>query len=213
MSHSPRALTALLIAVLLSAAVPAAIDAAGRAPHATHVADSPPLNTNLLKNPGFEQVGSGGTIPGWTPTGAVHVETFGTRTWPSKAYAKKYNGGKRYLACGTTAGSVSQTVDISSWNPPGYPVTARLKTNFGGTLGHSLRVSIKITGDHGEPPVTKDKLRVLDISNHYKNAVATVGVPVWATHIQATLELMPKAGAAKCIVVADTVQLFVYNDG
>jgi hypothetical protein len=201
---------ALLIALLLCVALPAAINAANRAPLETKPATTTPLNQNLLQNPGFEQVGTGASIPGWTPTGDVHVETFGTRTWPTPAYAKKWNGGLRYLACGKVAGMVSQTVSFAGLSTPSNPLLVRLAANFGGTIGHSIRVAIRITGATTQQAY-KEKVKVVDITNSYRTDVTTLTVPVWATHIQANVQLMPKPGASKCRVVADTVDLWVFR--
>lgn len=210
MTHSRKALKALLVAVVLSLATPVAIQAADNAPLTTNVADTTPLNKNLLQNPGFEQVGAGGSIPGWTVAGAVHVETFGTKAWPSPAYGKKWSGGTRYLACGRSSGLVNQTVDfsgVSSWSDP---LLARLTANYGGTIGHKIRVEILITDDSGQQ-FSREKTKVLTITHHYLKAVTTIGVPSWAKHIQATVELMPMDGAAKCKMVADSINLFVFK--
>lgn len=211
MTHYRKALTASLVAVVLSVAAPAAIHAAESAPLATNVAATTPLDTNLLQNAGFEQVSGDASIPGWTVVGDVHVETFGTRKWPSQVYANKWHGGKRYLACGRNSGLARQIVNFDGYNPRPYPVTARFRVDFGGTIYHKIRVSLRMTGDSGE--VYKEKVRVLPYSNHYLNAVVTLGVPLGATHIEATVELIKQDGAAKCKVVADSANLFVYRDG
>lgn len=202
MFHYPRAKSALLLALLLSAAAPAGIDAASPAAHPA----ATPMNVNLLQNGGFETAGTGGAIPSWTVAGSVHVETFGTRHWPSQAYANKWSGGSRYLACTHSSGLIRQTVDISGLYP-GPTVLARLRTDFGGLTGHIARVVITFFGSGG--PFSEEKVRVLPISNHYLRLVRTSVVPAWATSIQATLELKPMAGAATCRVVADNVELFL----
>src|SRR6186997_1116041 len=38
-------------------------------------------------------------IPGWSTTGTIRVERFGTRSFPYPAYGRKYRGGARYLSC------------------------------------------------------------------------------------------------------------------
>lgn len=196
------------MAMLLCVALPAAINAANRSPLETKPATTTPLNQNLLLNPGFEQVGTGATIPGWAASGDVYVETFGTRAWPTQAYANNWNGGKRYLACGKVAGMVSQTVNFTGSSTRTTTLLARLNADFGGTIGHSVRVAIRITGSPSQQ-VYKDKVKVVEITNSYRKAVTTLAVPTWATRIQASVQLMPKAGAAKCRVVADTVSLSV----
>lgn len=205
--HHQKSMRAFLVAVLLSVAAPAAIHAADRAPLATSPAATTPLDQNLLQNPGFEQTPSS-PIPGWTVVGDVHVEKFGTRAWPTKAYLKKWQGGKRYLACGTNSGLVRQTVSFDRGSL-GSPLKVRLDADFGGTIGHKIRVFIKVTGSG--PDKTMEKVRVNDITNSYKRAVATLSLPLYADHIEATVELMPKSGATSCKIVADSIGLVVFR--
>jgi hypothetical protein len=202
---------ALLVAVLLSVAAPVAVQAAESTSLPTNPAATTPLDTNLLANPGFETVVSGVPVPAWTVAGDVRVETFGTRSWPSQVYGTKWHGGKRYLACVRNSGSVTQTVNFDGYTPRPYPVTARFRVDFGGTIYHSIRVSLRMTGDSGQ--VYKEKFRVLPYSNHYLNAVVTLGVPLGATHITATIDLIKMDGAKNCRVVADSANLYVYRDG
>lgn len=197
MLHRPKAAATLLVALMLSAATPAA---------AIQAADPTPLDTNLLRNSGFETTATDGSIPGWTVDGDVHVERFGTRSWPYPAYGKKWKGGKRYLACSKRSGFVRQTVDFERGDRS-YPLKARLQADFGGTVGHRIRVSVKATGS--DPDKYAEKLKVLDISYHYKQAVAGVSLPAGTEHIQVTVELLPKVGASKCKMVADTIKLVV----
>jgi hypothetical protein len=203
----PWARSAYLLFLVLLVAAPAAVDAAGGAPSVTNAAASTPLDRYLLGNPGFERVAVDGSIPMWTVVGDVHVETFGTRSWPSPVYAQKYHGGQRYLACGTGPGLVRQTVAFNGWSPR---LKVRLAADFGGTIGHRIRVTILITGARGETR-SQERVRVLDVTDHYKRAVTSVVVPPWATDIEATVQLMPKAGAATCRTVADTVRLWVFH--
>jgi len=206
----PRATSAFLLFLVLFGAAPAAVDAAGGAPLGTNAPAATPLDQNLLGNPGFEQVAADGSIPQWTVVGDVQVETFGTRPWPSLAYAQKYDGGKRYLACGKGPGLVRQTVAFDGWNQRSFRLKARLAADFGGTIGHKIRVAIRITGNSSDASF-QEKLRVLDITGHYKRAVVTLGVPIWAERIEATVELLPADGAATCQMVADTVRLWVFR--
>jgi len=207
--HRPRATAALFVAMLLAAAAPAAGRAADATPPGTTVAGSTPLDTNLLRNGGFETVPTDASIPGWTVIGDVHVEKFGTRPWPSPAYGKKWDGGKRYLACGSTSGLVRQTVSFAGWSGRSFKLKAHLQADFGGTIGHSIRVSIRATGSG--PDRVVETLKALDITDHYKRAVATLGLPQWADHIEVTVALLGKAGGTRCRMVADTVKLIVFR--
>jgi hypothetical protein len=210
--HYRNAVRAALVAAALCLAAPAASYAADSAALNSPAATA--LDTNLLQNPGFETVVGGVPVPYWAPTGDVRVETFGMRAFPSQSYGTKWHGGSRYLACNRNNGSVSQTVNFDGWkvNRP-YPVTARFRADYGGETGWKIRVSLLMTGDNNETPVYKEKFKTLDITNHYLLAVVTLGVPIWATHIQAKIDLMKPDGTAKCKIVADTSELFVYRDG
>lgn len=210
MTHSRMALTAALVALMLTVAAPAAMQAADSAPTATSAVAATPLNTNLLANPGFEQVGVGRAIPGWTVSGNVTVETFGTRNFPSQGYANKWKGGARYLACHKTSGLVRQTVSFNGSSTRTTTLLARLTAYYGGTTGAKIRVAIRMTGNNGEQSY-KEKVKVLTITNHYLKAVTTLYIPVWVTHIEATVELMPQDGNARCKMVSDTTELYVYQ--
>ncbi len=209
MIRRSTSVSALFIAVLLCVAAPAAIQAADRAPTGTQQVDATPLNQNLLQNPGFETVGTGTAIPGWAVVGGVRVETFGTRSWPSPAYAQKWDGGLRYLTCARGTGLVRQTVNFTGWGTRTNTLLARFNANVGGKIGHKARVAILITGADGQQAY-KEKVRVFANSNHYVRAVTTLAVPIWATSIQATIELLPADGAARCRAVADTLDLWVF---
>jgi len=210
MFHHPKATAAVLLSLMVLVAAPAAVSAGGGAPLGTTAATVTPLDQNLLRNPGFELVATDGSIPQWTKVGDVHQETFGTRPWPDPAYGKKYSGGKRYLACGKVSGLVRQTVVFDGWSQRTFALNARLAVDFGGTIGHKIRVALRVTGASNAPKIM-ERLRVLDITNHYKRAVVTVGLPLWADHIQATVELLPKDGAAWCKMVADTARLWIFR--
>jgi hypothetical protein len=190
--HRPRAAAALLVAVMLSAAAPAA-----------SVAAATPLDTNLLRNSGFETLRTDGTIAGWTLKGSAHAEQFGDRAWPYPAYGKKYKGGKRYLACGTGAGLVSQTVAVDGLS--GHS-KARLQIDFGGVTDHRIRISIRASGS-GHQDKYVEHLKVMDVTNHYKVIVTSLPLPAWVDHVQATIELMPKAGSTRCKMVGDSTKL------
>jgi hypothetical protein len=204
--HCPRAVAALLVALLLSAAAPAAIQAADAARPDATVAGITPLDTNILRNGGFEAVSTEASIPGWTVQGDVRVETFGSRPWPYPAYRRKWGGGKRYLA-GRKSGLVRQTVDFTGWSDRTFKLRAHLQADFGGQIGHSIRVTIRATGSG--PDKVVQTLKPLIITNHYKRAVATLGIPIWTDHLEATVELVGTDGGAKCRMVADTIKLII----
>jgi hypothetical protein len=205
--------TALFVAVLLTLVMPAAIDAARPGTLDRSAASTPAVNTalgrNLLSNPSFEQASQGG-IPAWSVDGALHLERFGTRTWPNVAYSKKYSGGDQYLACSQGQGTISQTVDWNGWRPRHYILKSRFSANFGGTIENRIRGQIRFTGG-GHAAVSRSRTRTLDITNSYKRIVITLMVPDWADHITVTLQLLPKAGASKCDVVADSLNLSVFK--
>ena len=203
----PRVAAALLVALTLAAAAPAAIQAAEVAAPGTTPAAALPIDTNLLVNGGFEQVATDASIPGWTVDGDVHVETFGTRPWPYPAYGKKYNGGKRYLICGNNGGTVRQTIDVSGNRTA--KLKAHLQADFGGKFGHSIRVAMKISG--GGRQIANQDLKALTITDHYKRAVTTVGLYPWAQRIDVTIELVGNADQTKCRVVADTIKLLLWQ--
>ena len=207
MIHRPRPLATLLVALLLSAAAPAA---AIQAADVTTLDTSAltPLNTNLVHNAGFESVRTDGSLKSWTVEGSVYPETFGTKAWPYPAYGAKYHGGKRYLTCGRGSGSVRQTIPFNNHGVRGqYHLRARLQANFGGVTGHQIKVSIRATGSG--PDGYRENLRVLDVTNHYKEAFTAITIPDGTDQLEVTVELMPKAGASTCHMVADSVQLDV----
>ncbi len=208
MIHRPKVLAAVLAALVLTAALPAAgVGAASPAGSSTRDEVTTPLNKNLLHNAGFESVRTDGTLKSWTVAGSAHPKTFSTTSWPTKAYAAKYQGGKRYLTCGKGSGSVTQTVPYDLHPVKGeYRLRARLQTNFGGVKGHQIRVTLQAIGT---PGATGEKLRVLDITHSYKEAFTAITVPDGTTQLVVTLELLPKAGSTNCHVVADSVSLDV----
>ena len=205
MYHRSRVTAALVAAVLLLATAPATSLAADATQPDATVATTTPLDTNLLRNSGFESVRADGSLRGWTTVGDVHAETFGTRAWPYPAYGKKYHGGDRYLTCGKGSGFVRQTIELVGRADRNPHVKARLQTNFGGTTGHRIRISLRVTGS--SPDATASKYKVMDVTNHYKMSVTSVPLPLGAQRVEATLELLPKPGASSCRMVADTVLL------
>ena len=208
--HRPRATATLLLALLLSAAMPAAaIHAADVTQAGTTAVATTPLDTNLLRNGRFGSVSDGEPVPWWKVEGDVHVETFGTRAWPYPAYGKKWGGGSRYLTCGQRSGLVRQTVDFQDSSNRSFRLKAQVRSDFGGTIGHKIRLSIKATGS-GIDPVYVEKVKTLEITNHYKVIVAGIPtLPVGTEHLQVTVELIRKSGASSCKMVADTVSLVI----
>ncbi len=202
--HRPKAVAALLAAMLLTTAAPAVSLAAGPT-GADTVAAATLLDTNLLRNRSFETVRTDGSIAGWTIKGSAHAERFGDRAWPYPAYGKKYNGGKRYLACGSGSGLVSQTVALSGLN--GHS-KARLQVDFGGVTNHRIRISLRASGSGGTDKHV-EHLKVMDVTNHYKVIVTSLPLPAWVDHVQATIELLPKAGSTTCKMVADSAKLIL----
>lgn len=211
MRHRPTAIAALLVALSLATALPVA--ATPTAVGDAIVAATTPLDTNLLQNRGFNMTPTTTSpVPRWTVVGRVHTETFGTRSWPYPAYGAKYHGGARYLACyGGTGGLVRQTIDIVGRSQRAYKLRARIATSLGGVTGHRVRVSLRATGS-GQGAYAQ-KVRTLEITNHYKKATTAVTLPLGTDRIVATIELLPKAGASRCKVMADSATVFLFTDG
>jgi hypothetical protein len=211
MPHRSRRATALLLAAVVAAAAPAAATAAAR----------PPLDTNLLKNAGFNATPtSTSSIPGWTVSGTVRTETFGTRSFPYPAYGRKYHGGARYLSCyGGRGGLVRQTIDVAGWQGRTFKLRARIATSLGGVTGHRVRVSLRATGSGQSesaqgpytPPSYTQKMRTLEITNHYKRATTALTLPAWTERVVATIQLLPKQGSTVCKVMADSAEVFLYR--
>jgi hypothetical protein len=201
-----RQVIAWLVAVMLVTIAPSAAVGAGDAVTATV-----PLDVNLLRDPGFDWTPSATSpVPGWAVTGDVHTETFGTRAFPYPAYGRKYHGGRRYLSCyGGHGGSVRQTIELTGRVQRSYKLRARIATSLGGVTGHRVRVSIRTVGV--DPQAVASKTRVLEITNHYKRATTALTLPVGTTALVATIQLLPKVGAARCKVMADSAEVFLYR--
>jgi hypothetical protein len=153
-------------------------------------------------------------------TGDVHTETFGTRAFPYPAYGRKYHGGARYLSCyGGRGGSVRQSIALVGRSERSYKLRARIATSLGGVTGHRVQVSLQAVDDDAAtsdaaaytPPSFASKTRVLEITNHYKRATTALTIPVGSDRIVATIRLLPKAGATRCKVMADTSEVFIYR--
>ena len=145
MVHRPRAAVALLVAMILATAAPAATQANDVAPQDVSVAATP-LDKNLIANGGFERLTSDGSLADWTMEGDVRTERFGSRVWPYPAYGAKYHGGKRYLACTGQSGLVRQTVAFNGWDHRSFRLKAPRQVDFGGQYGHVIRVTLRASG-------------------------------------------------------------------
>lgn len=145
----------------------------------------------------------------WTATGTIAAETFGTRSFPSKAYGRKYRGGARYLSCwGGSGGTVTQVVDVPA-NRDSRFWRAKFQVSQGGIRGHRVYVKIEALDAEGKVLNEWHQTKALDVTNHYKKSFAGINLRPGATHIRVTLRLMPKAGSTRCKVVADTANLTI----
>lgn len=147
-------------------------------------------------------------IRGWTTAGAIRTETFGTRSFPSAAYGRKYRGGARYLSCwGGSGGSVTQVVGV----PPGRDSRywrAKFQVSQGGVLGHRVYVKTEALDVNGTVLAETHQTKALEVTNHYKKSFAGVSLK-GAARVRVTLRLLPKLGATQCKVVADTANLTI----
>lgn len=152
----------------------------------------------------------GDPIKGWRLTsGKLRVERFGTRSFPNKAYGKKYQGGERYLSCwGGSGGTITQEVPIPS-NRVGRQWRAKFQVSQGGIRGHRVYVRSQAFDANGNVLKEEHQTKVLDITNHYKKSFAGVGLWPGTVKVRVTLRLMPKKGSTSCKVVADTANLTI----
>lgn len=208
MLRRPRAVVALLAALVLATGAPAAHAADAPSSTVSSAADTP-LDTNLLTNPGFDVRASDGEIPGWEVEGAMHIERFGDRAWPYPAYGRKYGGGKQYIACGGTAGLVRQSVPFVGFTDWKHPLKAHLLVDFGGLKGHAIRVTLTASGPNGAR--TNQRTKPLIITNHYKLGVIWVVLPEGTDTLTATIELLGTDDGARCRMMADTARLEVFR--
>ena len=177
-------------------------------------ADNYPMPDSLLVNGTFNATPTqAAPIRGWTTKGTIAVERFGTRSFPSPAYGRKYRGGARYLSCwGGSGGSVTQVVDI----PPGRDSRfwrAKFQVSQGGILGHRVYVKAEALDAGGTVLNEWHQTKTLDVTNHYKKSFAGINLRPGTLRIRVTLRLMPKVGAARCKVVADTANLTIERAG
>ena len=212
MRHRRLGTAALLTLTLLAGAVPVAADG---------TAATVPLNQNLVVNGTYDRTPrSGDPIPGWHVTGDVHTERFGTRAFPYPAYGRKYGGGARYLSCfGGRGGSVWQDIRLEGRADRSYKLRVRITSSVGGVKGHRVQVSLRAIDDDAAtvdgvaytPPSYASRMRVLEITNHYKRATTALTIPNGTDRIRATVRLLPKAGATACKVMTDTTRVFLYR--
>jgi uncharacterized protein (DUF1684 family) len=161
---------------------------------------------SLLVNGTFN---SATQLRGWTSTGTIRTERFGTRSFPSVAYGRKYRGGARYLSCwGGSGGTVTQEVPIPR-NRVGREWRAKFQVSQGGVRGHRVFVRAQAFDGNGTVLKEEHQTKVLDITNHYKKSFAGVGLWPGTVKVRVTLRLMPKKGSASCKVVADTANLTI----
>jgi hypothetical protein len=198
MDRRRPALAAATFALSLFVAVP------------TAAADNYPNPDSLLVTGTFNSTPTAAApVRGWTTSGTIRVETFGTRSFPNQAYSRKYRGGARYLSCwGGSGGTVRQVVDV----PPGRDSRfwrAKFQVSQGGVLGHRVYVRIEALNANGTVLNEEHQTKALDVTNHYKKSFAGINLRPGAVHIRVTLRLSPKAGETRCKVVADTANLTI----
>ena len=165
---------------------------------------------SLLVNGTFNSTPTA-TVPikGWTPRGTIRTERFGTRSFPSVAYGRKYRGGARYLSCwGGSGGSVVQSVGIPAGRDTRF-WRAKFQVSQGGVLGHRVYVRIEALDGNDNVLNVESQTKVLEVTNHYKKSFAGINLRPDTVRIRVTLRLMPKRGATRCKVVADTANLTI----
>ena len=170
-------------------------------------ANNYPDPDSLLVNGTFN---SATPLRGWILTsGKLRTERFGTRSFPSVAYGKKYRGGTRYLSCwGGSGGTITQEVSIPR-NRVGREWRAKFQVSQGGIRGHRVYVRAQAFDANGTVLKEERQTKVLDITNHYKKSFAGVGLWPGTVKVRVTLRLMPKKGSSSCKVVADTANLTI----
>ena len=95
----------------------------------------------------------------------------------------------------------------------------RIATSLGGVTGHRVQVSLRAIDDDAAttdgaaytPPSYASKMRVLEITNHYKRATTALTIPNGTDRIRATIRLLPKAGANACKVMTDSSEVFLFR--
>ena len=200
MVRRPRAALALLVALVLTTASPAAIHAADAAtPDAAtpdvSIAAATPLDTNLLRNRGVRGHVHRRVDPrvdgrGRRARGAVRVPTLALPGL--RAEVRRWS---RYLGCNGSSGLVRQSVPFTGWDDRSFWLKAHLQADFGGRIGHAIRVTIRATGPGIDR--VKHELKPLTITNSYKRAVAWLLIPPGTDRITATVELVGASRAAR----------------
>jgi hypothetical protein len=148
-------------------------------------------------------------IRGWTRSGTIRTETFGTRSFPYPAYGRKYRGGARYLSCwGGSGGEVRQTVDIPGGRDSRF-WRAKFQVSQGGIRGNRVYVRIEALDANDNVLNVESQTKVLDVTNHYKKSFAGINLRPGTTRIRVILRLRPKTGSTSCKVVADTANLTI----
>lgn len=190
------ALASLALAVLVGA--PAA------------AADNYPDPDSLLVNGTFNATPTqNAPIRGWSTKGTIAVERFGTRSFPSKAYGRKYRGGARYLSCwGGSGGSVTQVVDIPASRASRF-WRAKFQVSQGGIRGHRVYVRAEALDADGKVLNESHQTKALDVTNHYKKSFAGINLRPGTVRVRVTLRLLPKVGSSRCKVIADTANLTI----
>ncbi|MBX3029188.1 MAG: hypothetical protein KF809_03435 [Chloroflexi bacterium] len=205
MRHRSRGFSVLAASLLLVATLPATGSA------------QPPdtaLNVNLLKNGTFntKPTDETGPVPRWTNlAGNPTIEKFGTRSWPTKAYGKKYNGGARYITCygGKGTHTITQTVDVIGRSSNQYQ--AKFSISYGGVKGHRITVQTEALNAGGTTIKEKTTAKALVITNSYKKSVAAINLQPNTAQVRVTVTLRAKGNGANaaCKVMADTAQLVI----
>jgi hypothetical protein len=86
----------------------------------------------------------------------------------------------------------------------------RLPAYYGGSIGHRVKGTIRISDDAGHA-VSQHDSRSIVINHSYRKVSVTLRVPTWAQLIGVTLQLRPNAGASTCAAIADHVVLEAFK--
>ena len=86
---------------------------------------------------------------------------------------------------------------------------ARFVVSQGGIQGSRVFVRVEALDSQDRVLEEAHQTKVLDVTNHYKKAFTSIPMRPGTTHVRVTLKLMPKKGATRCKVVADTANLTI----
>jgi hypothetical protein len=86
---------------------------------------------------------------------------------------------------------------------------AKFQVSQGGVLGHRVYVRIEALDGNDNVLNVESQTKVLEVTNHYKKSFAGINLRPGTVRIRVTLRLMPKRGATRCKVVADTANLTI----